>query len=153
MAEKSRFLERILDPKSPDEAKGFTAERQHTAQAFDLQVEKRDGRWSEGFPWHHYSGRKWTDEGSHERLVIFFSGRAVEILGHNLKPLIDQLREGRLTGVTEMLTSHAVLSRAEGSAETIINNVEMYPDAEEILKEIKGDDGHDTGFVGKMRGR
>ena len=44
--QKSKFLGKILDGKGPssDEGKSFTSERQHTAQAFNLHVERRDGR-------------------------------------------------------------------------------------------------------------
>ena len=63
---KSRFVERIFEGKDrPDDGKSFTAERQHTAQAFNLHVTRRDGRHSEGFAWSHYAGYQWTDEGEH----------------------------------------------------------------------------------------
>ena len=39
-----------------DSERSFTAERQLTAQAFNLHVEYRDGRRSEGFAWSHYGG-------------------------------------------------------------------------------------------------
>src|ERR1700692_3559287 len=67
---KSRFIDKILDGKGSgaDEARSFTSERQHTAQAFNLHVERRDGRHSEGFAWSHYAGYQWTDEGDHEKL-------------------------------------------------------------------------------------
>ena len=48
----------------PEDAKSFTSERQHTAQAFNLHVERRDGRRAEGFAWSHYVGYEWTDEGA-----------------------------------------------------------------------------------------
>lgn len=141
--EKSQFLKKLLKDGEAQETGrlAFTNERQVTAQAFDLQVEGRDGRWSEGFPWHHYSGRRWTDEGSHERLVILFTGRSVEILGYNLKPLLEHLREGRLTGLSETLTPQVELALLAGSRETVITSVKTFPDFEEVLNEIKGDDG------------
>src|ERR1035438_621199 len=80
---KSRFLNRIIDEKGADEATPFTKERQHTAQAFNLHVERKDGRRTEGFAWSHYAGYQWTDDGHHERLVVIFGARAVEIEGHN----------------------------------------------------------------------
>src|SRR5579883_1979193 len=99
---KSRFLNKILDNREPEEEKAFTTERQLTAQAFDLHVETRDGLESEGFPWSHYSGRWHTKKGEMERLVILFGERVVDIEGLNLRAIIDQIREGRLTGVKEM---------------------------------------------------
>jgi hypothetical protein len=77
----SQFLRKLLNEKSdlPEENVPFTSKRQLTAQAFNLQAEKRDGRHSEGFPWSHYAGCKWSNEGEHERLVILFGNRALEI--------------------------------------------------------------------------
>src|ERR1035437_8058200 len=78
---KSKFLDKILDGKGAgaEDAKSYTSERQHTAQAFNLHVERRDGRRAEGFAWSHYAGYEWTDEGSHERLVVVF-GRTCPVL-------------------------------------------------------------------------
>jgi hypothetical protein len=149
MPEQSKFLQRIVSDK--EDSRGFTAERQLTEQAFDLDVETRDGLQSEGFPWSHYSGRWWSGRQDLERLVIFFGERAVDIRGLNLKPVIEQIREGRLRGVKEMLTARAELMRAEGSTEAIISSVKCR-DAEEVFKEIYGDQ-HDTGYAGKVRGR
>ena len=66
-APKSRTLDRILD--RGDEEKSFTKERQHTAQAFTLHVEWKDGRRTEGFAWAHYLGYRWADEGETEKLI------------------------------------------------------------------------------------
>src|ERR1700679_3419124 len=101
---KSRFIEDILGVRGQgaDDAKTFTSERQHTAQAFNLHVERRDGRHSEGFAWSHYAGYQWTDEGSVERLVVIFGMRAVEIDGHNLGVLINEIRDGQLNSIREL---------------------------------------------------
>ena len=149
---KSRAVERILDRDGSNE-KSFTKERQQTAQAFNLHVEKRDGLHSEGFAWSHYARYTWTDEGQHERLVILLGGAgAVEIEGHNLGPLIAEIRECRLTGVQEMVSAHAALKFHDGADGPIINSVKMYPDFEEIFREIKGEDEHDKGkHVGRIR--
>jgi hypothetical protein len=151
----SPFLRKIMNERSdlPEENAPYTSERQLTAQAFNLQAEKRDGRHSEGFPWSHYAGCKWSDEGKHERLVILFGSRALEIEGHNLRDLVDEIREGKLNGVKEMVTSQAALKEANADEAPIINNISMYPDFEEILKEIKGEPEHDAGFARKVRGR
>jgi hypothetical protein len=136
---KSRFVERILDNK-PDDGKAFTSERQHTAQAFNLHVERRDGRHSEGFAWSHYVGYQWTDEGEKEKLVVVFGTRAIEIEGHNLGALVAEIREGQLNGIKELTTAQATLKHANAENEPIINSVKSYPDFAEILRDIKGDD-------------
>ena len=88
------FTQTVLKGRGHDDGdeKSFTAERQPTAQAFNLHVERRDGRRTEGFAWSHYVGYQWTDEGSHERLVLVFGMRAVEIDGHNLGVLVAKIR-------------------------------------------------------------
>src|SRR5579872_5293787 len=102
--ERSRNLDHILGAKQVD--KGYSSERQQTAQSFNLHIDKRGGRHSEGFCWSQYLRYKWTDEGSHERLVILMgSAGAVEIEGYNLGLLVDDIRECKLNGVPEMLTS------------------------------------------------
>jgi hypothetical protein len=153
--EKSQFLRKLLNEKSdlPEENAPFTSERQHTAQAFNLQVEKRDGRHSEGFPWSHYSGCRWTNEGEHETLVILFGTRALEVLGQNLKVLVEDIREGKLNSVREMISARATLKEANADSDPIISDIRVYPDFEEILREIKGEQEHDTGFARKARGR
>src|ERR1700704_5498456 len=106
---KAKFLDKFLSEKGPDETKTFTAERQHTAQAFNLHVERRDGRRSEGFAWSHYVGYQWTDENTHERLVVVFGTRAVEIEGHHLGRLVDEIRDGQLNSIRELATSQKTL--------------------------------------------
>jgi hypothetical protein len=136
---KSRFAERILDARG-DDGKAFTSERQLTAQAFNLHVERRDGRHSEGFAWSHYVGYQWTDEGEKEKLVVIFGTRAVEIEGHNLGALVAEIREGQLNGIKELTTAQATLKQANAENEPIINSVKTYPDFAEILRDIKGED-------------
>jgi hypothetical protein len=92
-----------------DPERTFTSERQHTAQAFNLHVERRDGRRTEGFAWSHYAGYQWTDEGSHERLVVVFGMRAIEIEGHNLGVLVTEIREGQLNSIRELASGQAQL--------------------------------------------
>lgn len=151
---KSRFLNKILDNSEPDTQPNFTKERQHTAQAFNLHVERRDGRHSEGFAWSHYSGYQWTDESSHERLVVMFGDRAVEIEGHNLGVLVGEIREGQLNSIRELSAAqNTLLANSNPDNEPVISSVKCYPDFEEMLRELKGDEGHDTGFARKMRGR
>ena len=151
--QKSKFLGKILDGKNPssDEGKSFTSERQHTAQAFNLHVERRDGRRTEGFAWSHYVGYQWTDEGSHERLVVVFGMRAVEIEGQNLVVLVNEIREGQLNSIRELASGQVQLLRqGNPDNEPLISSVKTFPEFEEILKEIKGEDKRDTGFAGKV---
>src|ERR1035437_3992625 len=154
---KDKFLDKILDGKSagPEEAKSYTSERQHTAQAFNLHVERRDGRRAEGFAWSHYAGYEWTDEGSHERLVMVFGMRAVEIEGHNLGVLVAEIREGQLNSIRELASGQAqLLEQGNPDNQPIITSVKSYPDFEEVLKEIKGEkEEHETGHAGRIRGR
>ena len=141
---KSRFLNRIIEEKGADEAAPFTKERQHTAQAFNLHVERKDGRKTEGFPWSHYGGYQWTDEGHHERLVVLFSGRAVEIGGHNLGVLVTEIREGQLNSIRELASRQATLlehEKPDGGPDYL--SIRVYPDFGEILKEIKGEHDDD----------
>jgi hypothetical protein len=150
---RSTFLNKILETKDaePDAAKSYTSERQHSAQAFNLHVERRDGRQAEGFGWSHYAGYKWTDEGSHERLVVVFGMRAVEIEGHNLGVLVNEIREGQLNGVTELASSRAaLLQQANPDNDPVITNVRSYPDFEEILKGIKGEEERETRHARKL---
>jgi hypothetical protein len=149
---KSRFVERILDGNSPDEGKSFTSERQHTAQAFNLHVERRDGRHSEGFAWSHYTGYRWTDDAELERLIVLFGTRAVEIEGHNLGVLVAEIREGQLNSIRELASGQAkLLQQGNPDNQPIITGVNTFPDFDEVLREIKGDDGHDAGFARKIR--
>ena len=146
---RSRALDKILE--RGDSPKGFTEERQLTAQSFNLHVAWRDGLRTEGFAWSHYAGYQWKDEGSHEKLVVIFGGRALEIEGHHLGVLVEKIREGQLNGIREMVSSQATLLKQENPEnEPIISSVKTYPDFEEVLKEIKGDGERDTGFAGKI---
>jgi hypothetical protein len=139
---RSKVLRRILEEDgdhSEDHEHYHTSEWQHAAQAFNLHVERRDGLHSENFPWMDYSGCQWKDEGSHETLVILFRSRAVEIEGYNLKALEDEVRSGQLNSVKEMITAQASAKQANADSDPIIREIRMYPDFEEILKDIKGE--------------
>ena len=142
---KSKTLERILD-RSGDDKASFTKERQHTAQAFTLHVEWKDGRRTEGFAWAHYTGYFGQDDGHKENLVLIFGPRAVEIEGHNLGRLVEEIREGKLNLVREMNSSRqSLLGNSNPSGEPIIGTIRSYPDVDEILKDIKGEDSHGKG--------
>jgi hypothetical protein len=150
---KSRFVNRIIDEKAPDTA-AYTKERQHTAQAFNLHVERKDGRKSEGFAWSHYAGYQWTDEGERERLVVIFGARAVEIEGHNLGVLVTEIREGQLNSIRELASRQAtLLEHDKPDSGPIISSVRSYPDFEQILKEIKGEDDDKSQHVKRFAGR
>jgi len=152
---KSRFLDKILENRAPiegDELTSFTSERQHTAQSFNLHVDRKDGRRAEGFAWSHYETYQWTDEGSHERLVVVFGRRALEILGHNLGVLVNEIREGQLNGIRELASGQAqLLEQGNPDNQPIIKSVWSYPDFEEVLKELKGEEEHETGHAGRVR--
>ena len=142
---KSGFLRKIIDQSGEESAKSFTSERQLTAQAFNLHVERRDGRHSEGFAWSHYFTYKWSDEGEHERLVVVFGTRAVEIEGHHLGVLVNEIREGQLNSIRELTTGQGMLVANDNpDNEPVISSVKMYPDFEEIFREIKGEDERET---------
>src|ERR1700681_4339251 len=137
--QRSKFVEKIFVEKgaSHEAEKSFTSERQHTAQAFNLHVERKDGRRTEGFAWSHYAGYQWTDEGSQERLVVVFGMRAVEIEGHNLGVLVSEIREGQLNSIRELAGGQAqLLQQGNPDNQPIITSVKSYPDFEEVLKEI-----------------
>jgi hypothetical protein len=137
---KSRIVHKILE-QAADSAKSYTKERQLSAQAYCLHVERRDGRRAEGFPWSHYSGHQWTDEGEHERLIVLFGERALEIEGHNLGVLVTEIRDGQLNGIRELASGqNALLRQSNPDNEPIISGVKSYPEFDQILKEIKGED-------------
>ena len=152
---KSKFLERILDKDAAGAAEhpSFTSERQLTAQAFNLHIERKDGRRSEGFAWSHYVGYRWTDDGEKERLIVLFGMRAIEIEGHHLGLLVREIREGQLNSVRELTSAQCtLLSNNASGMEPVIERVTSYPDFEELFKEIKkGEEGDDTGFARKTR--
>lgn len=145
---KSRFLERILEP-TGEEGKAFTSERQHSAQAFALHVDYRNGLSSEGTAWSHFGRYKWQDHGDHESLRIVFGPMcAIEVQGHNLGILVGEIREGQLNGIKEMVTSQAQLAVHEDPEALVISSVTAYPDFdkffEAIKEEAKGEDGHEN---------
>src|SRR5476649_1424194 len=150
---KSRFLKDLIDKKSPDAdaEPSFTRERQHTAQAFNLHVERRNGRRTEGFPWSHYGGYQWTDEGSLERLVVVFGMRAIDIEGHNLGVLVNEIREGQLNSIRELASGQAqLLQQGNPDNQPVITSVKSFPDFEALLKDIKGEDERETGHARKF---
>jgi len=149
----SRFLKQIIRPTQgvDDEPKAFTSERQHTAQAFTLHVEWKDGRHTEGFAWAHYSGYQWLDIGDHEKLLLIFGPRALEIEGHNLGVLVTEIRDGQLNSIREMPTvQQKLLGQSNEGNQPIISAVRAYPDIDEILKQIKGDDDVQDRFTRRI---
>src|ERR1700730_1951119 len=131
---KTRFLDTILDTKTAgaDDGRSFTSERQHTAQAFNLHVERRDGRRTEGFAWSHYAGYQWTDEDGAERLVVIFGARAIEIEGHNLGVLVNESRDGQLNSIRELASGQAkLLQQGNPDNQPVITGVKSYPEFED----------------------
>jgi hypothetical protein len=150
-AAKNRAVDRILGERG-DEEKAFTKERQHTAQAFTLHVEWKDGRRTEGFAWSHYLGYRWVDNGGHETLTLVFGPRAVEIDGHNLGRLVEEIREGKLSSVREMNSSRQLLlSQSNPAEEPVIQAIRSYPDMDEIMKELKGENDDKAGHARRVQ--
>ncbi len=150
---RSRHVERILGEKPEPENKAYSSERQHTAQAFNLHVERKDGRQSEGFAWSHYAGYRWTDDGHNETLVVLFGERAVEIEGHKLGVLVAEIREGQLNSIRELVSREATLFTHEDADGPIISGVKSYPDFEQILSELKGEGDDKHNHARKFAGR
>jgi hypothetical protein len=135
---KSAFLHKIIDS-GAETARSFSKERQISAQAFNLHIERRDGRHAEGFAWSHYVGYQWKDEGEQEKLTVVFGERIVEIEGHNLGVLVTEIRDGQLNGIRELAGGqNALLRQANPDNEPIIASVRSYPDFDEMVKRIKG---------------
>lgn len=98
-----------------------------------------------------YETYQWTDEGSHERLVVVFGRRAVEILGHNLGVLVNEIREGQLNGVRELASGQTLLMKqANPDNQPIITGVKSYPEFEEVFRAIKGEEERETRFTRKL---
>jgi hypothetical protein len=147
---RSRVAHKILE-QSGEAAKSYTKERQLSAQSFALHVERRDGKSAEGFSWSHYVGHHWTRDEGNEKLVVLFGQRAVEVEGHNLGVLVEGIRDGQLNGIRELSSGQAMLLRqANPDNEPIIERVKCYPDFEEILKEIKGENDDKARFTQRI---
>ncbi len=152
------IVDRILKKRDEDEPeKSFTKERQHTAQAFSLHLDYRNGLSKEGVAWSHFGRYQWRNHGSHESLKIIFGGLCgVEITGHNFEPLLTDIRNGQLNGIKEMLSGQAKLGQAEGVDDPIITGIKAYPDFDalfEALKEEGTEQDHDATHAGRVRGR
>ena len=141
----SKYLRRILEEQGDhvedhDPVQSSSSERQLAAQAFNLHIEHLDGRVSEGLAWSLYAGYRWTDDDDHETLVLVFGPRAVEITGLNLRGLVAKIREGQLTSVRELPTSQRKqLEQMNPDNQAIIASIKTFPDFDEVLKEIKGE--------------
>jgi hypothetical protein len=147
---RSRVVHKILE-QSEDAARSYTKERQLSAQSFALHVERRDGKNAEGFSWSHYVGHHWTREEGREKLVMLFGQRAVEVEGQNLAALVESLRDGQLNGIRELTGAQAALLRqANPDNEPIIESVKCYPEFDEILKEIKGENDDKGRFARRI---
>lgn len=147
---KPRALERILG--RDEDTKSFASERQLTAQAFALHLDFKDGRESENVSWSHFRRARWRDDGDIERLFVLFAEDILVIEGFNLKPLEDEVRECKLNRISEMSPQEAALKRASGATEPIISTISLYPDLEEILMEIKGENSRGkSSYAGRIQ--
>lgn len=85
---------------------------------------------------------------------MLFGERAVEIEGHNLGILIAEIREGQLNGIKELVSRQVTLfESANPENQPVIASVRSYPDFEEILSEIKGEDHDKRGHTKRVAGR
>ena len=147
---RSRVVHKILE-QTAEGAKSYSKERQLSAQSFTLHVERRDGKSAEGFSWSYYVGHHWTRNEDSEKLVVLFGQRAVEVEGHNLGILVEGIRDGQLNGIRELSSGQAMLLRqANPDNEPIIESVKTYPDFDEILKEIKGENDDKGRFARRI---
>ncbi len=70
----------------------------------------------------------------------------MEIEGHNLGPLVAEIREGKLNLIREMPTARQLLlGDGNLSGEPVIVAVRSYPDVEKMMNEIKKEDEHGQG--------
>ena len=147
----SKYLKRILEeqgdlPEDHDPLPSSSSEWQTSAQAFNLHVEHLDGRRTEGFAWAHYVGYEWTDDGDHETLALLFGARAIEIVGVELRGLVEDIRRGHPNTIRELPSSkRKQLEEMNPEKTAIIASIRTYPELGEILKELKGEkDEHET---------
>lgn len=147
---RSRVVHKILE-QTVEGAKSYTKERQLSAQAFCLHVEWRDGRRSEGFSWANYQGHRWTQEGEHEKLVVLFGERFIELQGHNLGALVEAIRDGQLNGIRELASGRvALLRQSNPENEPIVVSVKSCPEFDEILKGIGGENDDKGKFARRL---
>jgi len=137
-AAKSKTLARILD--RDEDVRSHTSERQHAAQAFALHLEYKDGRASENIPWMRFVRANLTDYSDCERLTVLFDNCVVEVDGHNLKAIEEDLRECRLKEIVELLSQQVKLKRAEGAAEPLVSAIRCYPEIDIAVSQMKGED-------------
>ena len=77
--------------------------------------------------------------------------RALEIEGHNLGVLVTEIRDGQLNSIREMPTvQQKLLGQSNEENQPIISAVKAYPDIDEILKQIRGDDDDQVGFARRL---
>ena len=75
-----------------------------------------------------------------------FGARAVEIDGHNLGVLVDEIREGKLNGIKELSGAQALsLQQANWITSRSLRPCVRFPDFDELINELRGgDDDHET---------
>ena len=86
--------------------------------------------------------------------VVTVGQGAVEIEGQNLGVLVNEIREGQLNSIRELTTGKTqLLLQGNPDNEPVISGVKTYPDLDQILKDLKGEEEHETGPAGRVRGR
>ena len=142
------------DREAQDAESASTRERQGNSEAFSLEVRFKDGRRKETFAWALYGGHEWTDEGDMECLTVLFGTRVLILKGYNFESCNRDLKLGKLASIRQH-NSHQVQSLKHENAEgvPVIVEVEAYPSYRQIVAEIKGEDEHETGHVGRLQRR
>jgi hypothetical protein len=133
-----------------DATNNGTRERQANAGAFGLEVIFKDGRRRQSFPWSHYAGHEWTDDGGLECLTVLFGMHVLIIRGHNFESLNRDLALGKRASIRQHNGHQVQLLQAENADNLpVIVEIEAHPNYRQIVGELKGDDERDTGKSGK----
>jgi len=120
-------------------------------QAFSLRADFRGGRRKRGTAMSHYSDYQWDDLGDRERLEIIFGERIITIEGHNLQVLSRLIDKGKLESFEEELTARIVQLRSNPpDNEALVTSIEIYPDFEELKRQIKGEENVQTRFTRRL---
>jgi hypothetical protein len=150
-AKRSATLTNILGTSEERSGKGHSVAGPGE-QAFSIRADFRDGRRKRALAWSHFTDYQWKDHGDHEELEIIFGDRILTIKGHNLMVLGRQIDEGKLKSFEEELTAR--ITQAQGHPpdnEALVTSVEIYPEFDELLKEIRGESDDKQQFARRVQ--
>ncbi len=133
-----RFGARASAPE-PEEAGSLTKEHQTNAQAFALSVVFKDGRRKQTFPWSMYGGHEWTDDGDMESLTAVFGERGLIVRGYRLAELDRDMSMGKRAGRRQHTSKQVEVMLQEDGNEPIIAEIEVFPELQEIVAILKGE--------------